>query len=659
MKKRKQLKFQMKTSLTALCMGGIILTTLLIGATVFVKWSDEISMSMQTQTDYYTKQMESYIENNATLVSDCVSAIEATSDSDIYAICKRMYTEHSELCDLYVGMADKTLISGADLDCGPDYDPTSRDWYTDATEKDGTAYSEPYLDVSTGEMCITISEPIKRNDTVIGVCAVDMYLDGLTEIMNVAVSTSGMSATLIDNNYNIVLTPYEDLKPTEDELKPYSMAVSEVLEDIKAPQNKPLRYKDHDGILKRYKYSVMDGCGWYLILADKMSVVLSNIASMFYCVGIVLVAGIILSLVISGQLSRIILSSITNLKVFVRDHIIGEENMKICESEREENEYIVDALQTVFIDTIRQTKNETANVHTQMGSVSQEMYSIADNITSISASMEETSASIDTQTANIENISDSCKDISASSDDFTVKVQNIASKSKTIIEVVKDTVAKVGTNKINAEETANISSQRLTDALEGIRVIEDITKVSDTIQDIASKTNLLALNASIEAARAGDAGRGFSVVASEINNLATETKEQTVKITELIASVNESVRVLTNECKALLAFVNDRVLPDYNGYNELAENYLEDCKYYAESSDTILSNINGLNGSISDIVRVLQSISQSQEEIGCAVGQVNKSLQEITSSSDEATKTVASASQNTETLLATVSRFNV
>jgi len=128
---------------------------------------------------------------------------------------------------------------------------------------------------------------------------------------------------------------------------------------------------------------------------------------------------------------------------------------------------------------------------------------------------------------NIKSLNGSILDISQSVDDATVKMQEVASRQAEIADQAK-----------SIEEAVDKSMN-----------------IIGVIQGITSQTNLLSLNASIEAARAGDAGKGFAVVATEVQNLATSTKETTNNISQILTDVNTSVKEVMNR----IGQVNDNI----------------------------------------------------------------------------------------------------
>lgn len=532
-----------------------------------------------------------------------------------------------------------------------DLDPTTRDWWKQAIAKDGLIYTAPYKDFASGQMIVTIAEPMKIQGEQ-AVFLADITIDTLTQIVGNVSTEESIQAFLLDADGNVVSHENTDFLPKEEG----NTVLAEAL-GVDIAEASEIR--DYDGKDKFLGTAQVEVTGWTLGVTQDQDVVsaliLRNVMTALV-IGAILI--VIVTLVMIGSVKKS-LKPMENMKLFIRDKVIGRENCKKQKNEVQEIQYLIGELEEKFIGVIRQTREEAETIHASMQSTSGKVNSISENIMEISAAMEETGANIDTQTDSIRNIDESCSEATASVETLARDVSEMAQKSGTIVVRVDQITKEVLEGKENATRIAGESRIRMQKAVEGTNIISDITKVSASIQEIASQTSLLALNASIEAARAGEAGRGFAVVAEEIKKLSEDTASEIQKVNELTQKVLESVRTLATESNGILVFLDGTVMKDYEKLEDLAKDYKNDAGYYAEVSSSLGQNASGVSESIHTINGILGDISRAQEELADAVAGVNKNLQQITYSSENMSSETEDVLQSIGKLQENMQQFRV
>ena len=174
----------------------------------------------------------------------------------------------------------------------------------------------------------------------------------------------------------------------------------------------------------------------------------------------------------------------------------------------------------------------------------------------------------------------------------------------------RDTLA----GKKSASEIIEEMRYTLKKAVEEIRSVEKIQELTGEILDIASQTNLLSLNASIEAARAREAGRGFAVVADEIRGLADNSTSTANNIQEISNMVIGAVNKLASSAEKLMTFIDDKVMTDYDGFVVVVTKYKEDANNVNEILNAISTNTNTISGTMQSMNTGISDISIAVDE---------------------------------------------
>jgi len=202
----------------------------------------------------------------------------------------------------------------------------------------------------------------------------------------------------------------------------------------------------------------------------------------------------------------------------------------------------------------------------------------------------------------------------------------------------------------NLANLGNVSIQNTDNAMSEIRsVTKEITGIVDLITEISERTNLLALNASIEAARAGDAGMGFAVVAEEISKLADKTQSSVKNIKRLIDKSNSVVNIGTNHVHETVGALSEiveqsnrmqigvnhlkeemttqtnsllNVTTELNGLQEMAETIEFSSREQKKASEDMVNTINTLSGSAQELANNSEDLNQVSQKIGEIAGTI-------------------------------------
>ncbi len=276
---------------------------------------------------------------------------------------------------------------------------------------------------------------------------------------------------------------------------------------------------------------------------------------------------------------------------------------------------------------------------------------VIDTAVDLQKELNKVTQSSDRMGSNAKSMESQAITVAAASDEMVSTTQDIArncesaaSLSDQSSHITNDGMAIVQTT---VSEIREQSSRTQEDAAK-IQALADQTQqigsIVGTIEDIAAQTNLLALNAAIEAARAGEAGRGFAVVADEVRALASRTTKSTQEISQMVSQIQNDAHVAT---QSMAASVDNMGTIAERAAN--VENTLVD----------VVNHVAQVNGQITQIATAAEQQTTATSEISTNMQKISTAAQQVAADSNDAVDVVAKAVDALNALLQNLSRFKL
>ncbi|ANY88876.1 methyl-accepting chemotaxis protein McpA [Pseudomonas putida] len=526
----------------------------------------------------------------------------------------------------YLGHATGVFTQRPDTQMPDGYDPRQRPWYNAATSAGHTVVTAPYQG-AVGGLMVTIASPVKSraDGTLVGVVGGDLTLDTLVKIIN-SVDFGGIGhAFLADRSGQVIVSPDKDqlMKNLKDIYPNAGLKVEPGMQDV--------TLNGQDRIISFAPVEGLPSAQWYIGLSidkDKAYAPLSQFrtsAIIAMLIAVAAIAGLL------GLLIPVLMRPLTTMGRAMRDIAEGEGDLtrRLAVQHKDEFGELATSFNR-FVERIHASISEVSSATRLVHDLSEKVVN-ASNASIIGS--EEQSMRTNSVAAAINQLGAATQEIARNAADASQHASGASDQANDGRQVVDDA--------INAMTAL---SQKISESCEQIETLnastDEIGKILDVIKGISQQTNLLALNAAIEAARAGEAGRGFAVVADEVRNLAHRTQESAEEIHRMITSLqvgsreavhtmnesqvsSEQTVQVANQAGARLASVTQRI-GEIDGMNQSVATATEEQSAVVESLNLDITQINSLNQqgveNLNETLRHCDALSQQAGRLKQLVG---------------------------------------
>ncbi|MCX5509399.1 methyl-accepting chemotaxis protein [Pseudomonas sp. BJa3] len=496
----------------------------------------------------------------------------------------------------YFGGQDGSMQSVPVGNRAADYDPRVRGWYKAASAAGQTIVTEPYISVSAGKLVITLATPVQQGGHMIGVSGVDTDLQTISNLVNTLDFGGHGHAFIVNGEGKVLIHPKGELalKPLADVYPGSNLRIGSGLKEVEVEGRKQFISFTHvDGV---------PSADWYVALVLDQDAAFAMLGELRTSAVVATLIAVVVIIALLGLLIRVLMEPLHVMGRAMRDIAEGEGDLtrRLAIHAQDEFGSLAQSFNR-FVERIHESIREVASATGQVNAVAGQVVS-ASNASIHNA---------DQQSSRTSSVAAAINQLGAAAQEIAQNAALASQHSSAARGLAEEGQQVVG----ETIDVMNQLSARISDASGNIETLNNHTanigQILDVISGISQQTNLLALNAAIEAARAGEAGRGFAVVADEVRNLAHRTQDSAQQVQRLIEELQAGAQVavstmnqsqqhsdrsvgIANQAGERLGSVTQRI-GEIDGMNQSVATATEEQTAVVESINVDITEINTLN----------------------------------------------------------------
>lgn len=546
------------------------------------------------------------------------------------------------------------------------YDPSDLEhvgWYYIPVQNGAPIWMDPYLNSNINVYMISYVVPIYTEDgTSIGIVGMDISFKALTDEVD--------SVNLFDSGYGIITKAdgevlyHRNMDPGQN-ITGLDSSLAGVGSFISAEAGSDTAYE--------YKYSGVDKMlvsyplhnGMILLLTAPKSEIYSEAYSLLYTI----LGAILIAVLVSAVVGFMVGNGLSK-PILVLTNIIGQ-TAKLDLSSNDSGNNLMS-----HKDEIGQMANGVSDMRASfrdmVNSFVNVEHTISGSIDELDSIMRENNSRTDDNNTETGHLADGMKVAAGNTAQIVHNVEEARHQTKEIYDLAvrsEEDSREIQNRAGEMEQRSTVSSEkthqmyvvmksRSDEAIEKSKAVNRIHELTDDIKSISSNTNLLALNASIEAARAGDAGRGFAVVADEIGALAAQTLKTVENISGIVDEVSDSVSNLNGCITELMTFLEETVLTDYGMFQDSGARYRQDADFFIDVMSRVRAGTDSLERHIEEIVNATDDINGMTGNSAERINDIAERSNEMRLSNEQGYRKLQDAREAVRELVEITAKFN-
>lgn len=504
---------------------------------------DGVEKDARSAVTGYAFAATEWISIRSSMVSSLRSLMGKPEAESFY----KRYAEGGNFPLVFAGYPDKKFIASKPVEMPSGYDPTVRGWYQGAVKagSSGVFVTKPYIDAFNGELVLSVAAAAMEDGKTIGVVAIDMSPAEMVKgILSVKLPGDGF-AFLVHKDGTMLIHPNKEtvLKPITDVVPDLS---SERMAQLVSQGTSPMFTAQRADGEQLVLLAPVKGSDWILGASMSKQIVLQPLNKLLLTLGGALIVVIGLAVLLAGFVTGRLMGGLRVIRDSMQDIAKGGGDLTV-------------RLKIDSDDEIGQTAQAFNRFLEQLASM---FLRLREEANHLADGVQRLNIALDTIANESMQLSEAAGANAAAIEEITVAITHIAGNAYDVDGMMRQTgelshhsVSDIGAVAKDAEASGG-QVEEMAGLLQNLDSrSQEISGIVNVIKGIADQTNLLALNAAIEAARAGEQGRGFAVVADEVRKLAEGTAKATVEI----AGVIDAVREQTTHAGATMAMTVETV----------------------------------------------------------------------------------------------------